>query len=177
MLATIATTRTPNADDAVFQQIVHRHSAMLRSVARRTLGGTADVDDVVQEAFLAAWTHAESVIESERIAGWLVTTVRRRSYDRLRSATSRRRADLDDDVLVPDLDDPANVAHCRSLAAEARRILESMPELQRRCWQLRQLDHWGYTEIAGELMIPVTTVRGLLVRARARLARDLADWR
>ncbi|SMQ59586.1 RNA polymerase sigma factor [Agreia sp. VKM Ac-1783] len=177
MLATIPTTRTPNADDAMFQQIVHRHSAMLRSVARRTLGGTADVDDVVQEAFLAAWTHAESVVDSDTIAGWLVTTVRRRSYDRLRSATSRRRADLDDDILVPLHDDPAAVAHCQSLASEARRILDSMPELQRRCWELRQLDQLGYAAIALELTIPVTTVRGLLVRARGRLARELADWR
>lgn len=177
MLATIPTQRSQKFDDAVFEQIVHRHSAMLRSVARRTLGGTADVDDVVQEAFLAAWTHAESVIERDTIAGWLVTTVRRRSYDRLRSATSRRRADFDDETLVPDHDDPANVAHRQLLASEARRVLDSMPELQRRCWELRQLDHLGYAAIASELTIPVSTVRGLLVRARARLAQDLEDWR
>ena len=177
MLATISTPRIPKTDDTAFEQIVQRHSAMLRSVARRTLGGTAEVDDVVQEAFLAAWARAESVIETDAIAGWLVTTVRRRSYDRLRSSTSRRRADFDDEMLAPDHDDPANVAHCHSLASEARRVLDSMPGLQRRCWELRQLDHLGYMAIADELEIPVTTVRGLLVRARARLARDLADWR
>ncbi|SKA93263.1 RNA polymerase sigma-70 factor, ECF subfamily [Agreia bicolorata] len=177
MLATIPAHRIQTSDDKAFAQLVQRHSAMLRLVAHRTLGGNADVDDVVQEAFLAAWTHAESVVEGETIAGWLVTTVRRRSYDRLRSSTSRRRADLDDEMLSFDHDDPAIMAHCQSLASEARRVLESMPYLQRRCWELRQLDHLSYTAIASELMIPPSTVRGLLVRARARLARDLADWR
>lgn len=177
MLATIAPARPATVDDRDFARIVQRDSALLRSVARRSLDGDSDVDDVVQEALVAAWTHADSIVDGDAITGWLVTTVRRRSYDRLRSPATRRRAELADELVADAQEDPAEVAHRRFLVAEALRALGAMPELQRRCWELRQLDHLSYAAIGAELMLPATTVRGLLVRARARVACELAHWR
>ena len=52
-----------------------------------------------------------------------------------------------------------------------------MPVPQRRCWELRHLDGLAYGEVATVLDLPVSTVRGMLVRARETIARELAAWR
>ncbi|PPF11733.1 RNA polymerase subunit sigma-70 [Rathayibacter rathayi] len=169
--------RAADGDDRAFATIIRRYSQLLRATAARTLGSSADVDDVVQETFLAAWTHVDSVIDGETIAGWLVTTVRRRSVDRLRSSVSRLRAELDDEFPAPADDDPEHAAHCGSLTADANRVLAALPAAQRRCWELRQLEQRSYEAIARELGLSASTVRGLLARARATLRSELAHWR
>lgn len=169
--------RAASGDDRAFGVIVRRYTTMLNAVAYRVLGSTADVDDVVQETFLAAWTHADSVIDGDTIAGWLATTVRRRCYDRLRSVAVRSRADLDDDLAASDDHGPDAVAHRRGFVADAQRVLDLMTDVQRRCWELRQIDRLSYAAIGAELTLPATTVRGILVRARALMTMELADWR
>jgi RNA polymerase sigma-70 factor (ECF subfamily) len=171
--------RAASGDDRAFAQIVRRYSGLLRQIAYRTLGSTDDIDDVVQETFLAAWTHADSVIDGESIAGWLVTTARRRSYDRLRTAAVRTRDGdpFDHRMLAADQPDPDDSARRSMLAADAQRVLDAMPDAQRRCWHLRQLDDLSYDEIACRLALPVSTVRGMIARARALLATELASWR
>ncbi|KQQ03654.1 MULTISPECIES: RNA polymerase sigma factor [unclassified Rathayibacter] len=169
--------RAASGDGEAFAVIVRRYTGLLQATARRTLGGShADVDDVVQDTFLAAWSHADSVIDGDTIAGWLVTTVRRKSYDRLRSSALRTRAELDDELPASPHDAPDALAGRASLAADARRVLAAMPTLQRRCWELR-LDGVSYLDIGRELGLPLTTVRGMLARARATLANELAHWR
>ncbi|KQP56513.1 hypothetical protein ASF51_00850 [Agreia sp. Leaf283] len=169
--------RAASGDDRAFGVIMRRYTTLLNVVAYRVLGGTADVDDVVQETFLAAWTHADNVIDGDTIAAWLITTVRRRCYDRLRSAALRSRADLDDDHRASDDHGPDAVADRRAFVADARRVLDLMTDVQRRCWELRQIDRLSYAAIGIELGIPATTVRGMLVRTRALLAGELSGWR
>lgn len=86
--------RVATGDDRAFAALVRRHETMLRAVVGRILDGAAEVDDVVQETFLAAWLRMADLVEGDAVAGWLATTARRRSYDRLRprSAPSRRTA-------------------------------------------------------------------------------------
>ena len=55
--------------------------------------------------------------------------------------------------------------------------LAALPEPQRRAWTLRELGGLGYEEIAEELGLPVSTVRGLLARARRTLVQQLDGWR
>ncbi|MCJ1675753.1 RNA polymerase sigma factor [Rathayibacter sp. VKM Ac-2929] len=169
--------RAASGDDRAFAAIVNRYSRLLRAIASRTLGSSADVDDVVQETFLAAWTHLDSVIDGETIAGWLATTTRRRSIDRLRAPASARRTELDEELPAPEQDDPEAAGRCTALAADAQRVLERMPALQRRCWELRQLHELSYDEIALDLDTTPTAVRGMLSRARLLMASELAHWR
>ncbi|MDN4639156.1 sigma-70 family RNA polymerase sigma factor [Agreia sp. PsM10] len=167
----------PHDEDRAFAAIVNRHTGLLQTTARRLLGCNADVDDVVQETFLAAWTHSGRPLEGDAIRGWLVTTVRRRCYDRLRSAAYRKRADLEYEPTASDHQGPYAVAQRRALVVDAHRILATLPDLQRRCWELRQIDHLSYAAIGTELGIPSTTVRGMLVRTRALLVGELSGWR
>jgi RNA polymerase sigma-70 factor (ECF subfamily) len=169
--------RSASGDDRAFAEIVRRHTSLLRATALRLLRASSEADDVVQETFLAAWTHMDSVIDGETIVGWLLTTVRRRCYDRLRSSDHQNRTELEQD-LPESLDHcPTAVSERAALVAEARAVLGRMPELQRRCWELRQLQQRSYDDIGAELGVSATVVRGQLSRARLLMEATLAHWR
>jgi RNA polymerase sigma-70 factor (ECF subfamily) len=55
--------------------------------------------------------------------------------------------------------------------------LDALPEAQRRCWLLREVGSLSYTEIAEEMNLPLSTVRGNLSRARASITIQMAGWR
>ncbi|MFS0731630.1 sigma-70 family RNA polymerase sigma factor [Curtobacterium sp. 1P10AnD] len=167
----------PVADPATFAPMVHRHTRLVHAAAMSVLHSPADADDVVQETFLAAWTHLDTIDDPTAICGWLVTTARRRAYDRVRRAARRPLDDLDDSVPAPGDTAPTDVCERASLVDAARVVLGSMPVAQRRCWELRHLDGRSYHEVAAELELPVSTVRGMLARARRTLESELAAWR
>ena len=169
--------RAASGDDRAFGELMRRHSALLHGVVHGILRSSSDADDVVQETFIAAWTRLDNVLDGAAIVGWLVTTARRRSYDRLRGAGRKRPADLEDTLPAAVEHAPDAVAERASLVAEARRVLDRMPAVQRRCWELRHLRGSSYDEIGRALGVPKSTVRGLLARARLVLETDLALWR
>lgn len=63
-------------DEAAWTDLVMRLDAVLHVVAGRYRLG-ADVDDVVQTAWLRALEHVDRMHDPGAIAGWLVTTTRR----------------------------------------------------------------------------------------------------
>lgn len=169
--------RAASGDEHAFTEIVRRHTSLLRATATRILGNSGEVDDVVQDTFIVAWTNMDTVIDGDTIRGWLVTTVRRRCFDRLRSVAGQRRIDLDQDFPESLERGPAAVFERSSLISEARALLERMPALQRRCWELRQLQQRSYDEISEELGVAATVVRGQLARGRQLMQAGLAHWR
>lgn len=170
-------TRAATGDERAFAELVRRHTPLLRAVVRRVLHDPTEADDVVQETFIAAWRRMDDVLDGAAVTGWLVTTARRRSVDRLRDGGRWRYTDLDD--ALPGTDDrgPAAVAERASLVTQARHVLAGMPAAQRRCWELRHLERRSYDEIALELDLPRSTVRGLIARARVVVSTELILWR
>ncbi len=169
--------RAAAGDARAFDDIVRRHTALLRTTASRILRSSSDVDDAVQDTFIAAWRHLHTLTDGATIGGWLLTTLRRQCYSRLRSAAHRHRADFDGDVAEASERGPASMCARSALATEARAVLDRMPELQRRCWELRQLHEASYRDIAVELGVSTSVVRGQLARARSLMETTLSHWR
>jgi RNA polymerase sigma-70 factor (ECF subfamily) len=175
--AGVAPAPRTGVEEQAFATIVARNTALLRATAVRILRGSSDADDVVQETFIAAWKHLDVAQDADAVTAWLMTTVRRRSFDRLRSAAVRYRTELDESVPASTEDAPGAVAERTSLVTAAQRIIDGMPPAQRRCWELRHLEHRSYAEIADALGLPQSTVRGQIARARAAIAHSLVLWR
>lgn len=168
--------RAADGDPQAFEVLVRRYSGLMRVYARSILGSNDEVDDVVQEAFVTAWQQLESLNDPGAIKSWLMRIVSRRSIDRLR----RRHVhdDIDEhDQPAGESTSPPQVAEARSLASAIGTTLVVLPAAQRRCWLLREVAEYSYREIAQDLEIPETTVRGLISRARTTMAREMQAWR
>lgn len=167
--------RAADGDPRAFEVLVRRYSRLMRVYARSLLGSNDEVDDVVQESFVTAWQQLGSLNALGSVKSWLMRIVSRRSIDRLRSR--REHSELTDDIPALEVASPVRAAETRSLVSAIAAALAALPPAQRRCWLLREAAEYSYREIALDLDIPESTVRGMISRARTTMAREMQAWR
>ena len=103
--------------------------------------------------------------------------VNRKCLDRIRARKTSENID-DNDTLAADASDgPERVAEQHAFRGALADALASLPENQRRCWLMKEVAHYSYVDIANELDLPASTIRGLLARARRTLIREMEPWR
>jgi len=168
--------RSSDGDVRAFEVLIRRYTPLLRAYARRTLGSTDELDDVVQETFITAWGRLDALEDGAKVKSWLMRILSRKCIDRIRA-----RRDHDDvtelEVAAPRDDAPDRVAEARSREEALETALAELPEQQRRCWLMKEVLEYRYEDIAEELDLPVSTVRGLLSRARKNMIRLMEAWR
>jgi RNA polymerase sigma-70 factor (ECF subfamily) len=167
--------RSADGDAEAFATLVRRHGPFLRAFAIRLTGSTVEADDAVQEALISAWDALPRLSDPGTVRSWLVSIVSRKSTDRLRAR--KPSIELDDQRAAEFVEGP----EARAIAASRLEALEValalLPDGQRQCWVLKQVAGLSYDEIADELGMTVTTVRGKLARARATVIREMEEWR
>lgn len=173
---TIVAGRAADGDTAAFAVLVRRYTPMMRAYARRILSGTADVDDVVQDALITAWGRLPELDEPGKVKSWLMRITSRKAIDRVRA--ERPRIDFDEvDLPGPEVFAPARQAEARAGVAALNDALQALPTAWRECWVLRELGGCTYEEIAEELGLTLSTVRGMLARARKNIIVRMEAWR
>lgn len=158
---------------------------MVFSTAARLIGDDRQAEDIAQEVFLKAYENFGQLSTSASAGGWLKTVARNLSLNhiyryrrRWRMFTELRREDSDesepdiefalpDDVLVG-VD--ADLRH--TLIEEA---LQRLPERQRLPLVLYHFEELSYEEIAQQLDVSLAKVKTDIFRARAALAKVLAE--
>lgn len=168
--------RAGDGDVRAFAMLVRRHEPVVRVYARRILGSSTDVDDVAQDTFLTAWQQLPGLTDTSRIRGWLLTIASRKAIDRVRAR--RDHAAIDDHEQPARTEDgPEHSAEAASRQRAIGAALATLPAEQRRCWVLKELGGYSYDDIATETGQPLSTVRGLLSRARKNMIREMEAWR
>lgn len=168
--------RAGDGDVRAFATLVRRHEPVVRVYARRILGSSTDVDDVAQETFLTAWQQLPGLQETSRIRGWLLTIASRKAIDRVRARRDHAAIDDHDQLTRPE-DGPESSAEAASRQQAIGVALATLPAEQRQCWVLKELGGYSYDDIATEMGQPLSTVRGLLSRARKNMIREMEAWR
>lgn len=168
--------RAIDGDVAAFEVLVRRYAPMMRAYTRRVMNASADVDDIVQEAFIVAWQRLPELEDPASVKSWLMRIVSRKAMDRLRA----RRPVVD----IDDVEQPASADTTPPLVVESRAGVEALnaalrelPDNQRQSWTLREIGGFSYEEVAEEMGVPLSTVRGLLARARKHIIVRMEEWR
>lgn len=168
--------RAADGDVAAFEVLARRHGPVMRVYAEQVLGSNAESDDVVQESFLTGWRKLPDLEDPARFRAWMLQITTRKALDRL-----RRRRDHDDLDETSHLNDvaraPERIVETRLQVDALLAALDRLPPVQRRCWLLRETVGYSYQEIAEELELSTSTVRGLLARARRFLSAEMEGWR
>ncbi|GAA4376518.1 hypothetical protein GCM10023166_28080 [Paeniglutamicibacter cryotolerans] len=149
---------------------------MMRAYATRLLPSNNEVDDVVQEAFITAWEKLATLEDCGAVRSWMMKIVSHKSMDRIRA--HKKETQLDDDELpAPESASPSGITQENSQLEALSMALSELPAPQRRCWVMKELGQFSYEEMADELELPVSTVRGLLARARMNLIPRMEAWK
>src|SRR3954470_17654083 len=179
--------RARRGDGSAFELIMRRHNRRLFRLARSLLLDDAEAEDVLQEAYLRAYTRLGELVDRQALAAWLARITVNEALGRRRAAGARvvpleafRAAKAGtDDADDMDLDrgpacdrpDPERLA----ASGELRRLLEAagdaLPEEFRTVFVLREVEGLSTAETAACLVLRPETVKTRLYRAR-RLLQD-----
>jgi RNA polymerase sigma-70 factor (ECF subfamily) len=157
--------RIAKGDQGAFEALYRRHVRPVYALALRRLRDRESAEDAVQDTFAAVWRSARTYRpERGPAAPWLFSIARNAAADRLRARVPL--AEPPD--VVEGGPGPPEQAEQDWLAWRVHRALEELPESER---EVIALAYWGgrsQSEIAGELRIPLGTVK---TRTRSGLAR------
>lgn len=160
------------AQEALFR----RHGRMAAGLAHRVLAsGQADVDDLVQDAFVAAFTRLDSLQAPEAFSTWLGSIVVRLASKRLRRRGLMARLGLYRGEEF-DFDPVSGNSAPTDIAVELREmyaLLDRLKPDERVALVLRRVDGLGVAEIAEQMELSMSTVKRRLRVAEERLDRAL----
>ena len=170
-----------HGDDTALRELFTRHAPWLAARLRAILPA-ADVEDVLQESFLAVWRGARRYRPEGSAGGWLGGITRRQAalWLRRRGPEGVPLAALDA-LACPGgqpADDPAEAAVSRAELAAAVRALGPEGSASQEVWRLMYLEDRPVTEVAGLMGVPEGTVKSRahrvrqLMRAVLQPARD-----
>src|ERR671913_1034393 len=177
--------RARNRDGAAVQLIMQRHNRRLYRVARSVLNDDSEAEDVVQEAYVRAFTHLDSFRGDAQLSTWLTRIALNEALGRLR----RRRIT----VGLKDIDTINDQGEARVIylpsarqdsdpeaaaaRTEVRRLLEhavdQLPDPFRMVFVLREIEEMSVEETASQLGLRPETVKTRLHRARRLLRKSL----
>lgn len=161
-------------DQDALRTLYERHAAVMLRLIRRLTSSPGIAEEILQEAWLAAWRSAPSFRGDSSIRSWLLGVARRQAHNRLRRVGPTL-VDLDQAV---DVADPQPGVEDQVLAnAEQQRVAEAiraLPEHLRDVLVLALVEELPYQDVSAVLDIPVGTVKSRMSHARKRLAAALA---
>ena len=133
--------RFRRGDDSAFEEIVEQHAAEVAALANRLLGWPGDVDDVVQEVFVAAFLGLKKFRGECSLRTWLFTiTVNKCRSHRFRRLRRLRSVAIDEAAALESRDRSGEkVALDQETLAKVRRAIQVLPQKYREVVVLRYL--------------------------------------
>jgi len=162
--------RAASGDEAAVRKLYRSHVGKLQRHAARILGVTdPDVEDVVQQAFLAALDGAAKFDGRSSVQTWLFGIVTRRALDAARARYRRRRfsrvwASLGLGMGAGGDQSPPD--HAYQAANEVEQMLSSLSPLQRVVFVMHDIEGYTFSEISGLTDVGISTLHGRLLAAR-----------
>jgi RNA polymerase sigma-70 factor, ECF subfamily len=167
-----------------FGQVSSNARLSLYRRAYRLLGNSADAEDAVQDALLAAYTHLGQFKGQARMSTWMTAIVHNCARMQLRSRRRHVHIPIDEQpretdelTLAERLPDrgPSPEEECSSteLHAHLTRFHRRLSPTLRRAFQLRDIEGLSVRETAKILGVPNGTVKAQSARARKKLEESM----
>lgn len=154
-----------------YKKIIVPLRPQLLSIAYRIIKNVADSEDVVQDVCLRIWHRREEFSQYQNVAAYSTTMTKNLSIDRVRT----KRYTSDENILenhVADEYPPDRLMEEKDSNTAIRKIIEKLPPMQQKVFEMKDLHGYETHEIAASMDITIEAVRNNLSRARKRL-RDL----
>ena len=173
--------RVRAGETALFELLMRRHNQRVYRVVRAVVREEADVEDVMQQAYIAVFTHLHQFEERAQFSTWLIRIALHEAFGRRRKMHSesitRIEPDVDDsrgelmDTLTAPQADPERQAYARELHRVLEAAVDGLPETYRTVFVLRDIEALSTSETGEGLGIGEEAVKTRLHRARAMIRR------
>jgi RNA polymerase sigma-70 factor (ECF subfamily) len=171
--------RVLGGEPALFEILMRRYNQRLFRVARAIVRDDAEAEDVLQQAYVNAFTHLHQFAGTARFSTWLTRIATYEALARLRRRG--RFVEMDpmgeEDGGAPPLrarePDPEQQAFAAELRQALEASLDGLPQIYRSAFVLRDVEGLSTAEVAECLDVSEDVVKTRLHRARALLREEL----
>lgn len=160
--------------------ILPMKDTLFRLALRITLS-REEAEDIVQDTLIKVWNRRDSWDTIESIEAFSLTICRNMSLDRLRLHDNGNSSldDAEGTRVAASLDTASNPYERtvqREKVAIVKTLIDSLPEKQRSCMQLRDIEGKTYKEIATILGITEEQVKVNIFRARQTIRQKFTQY-
>ena len=167
-------------DRAAFELLMRRHNQRIYRVVRSILRGADEIEDVIQQAYLQAFTHLDQFGGNARWSTWVCRIAINEALARIRQRGRFVSIDAASEEAMADFSkgpnsDPERAAAGREFGHLVERAIDELPDIYRSVLILREVEGMTTEETAGVLDVEVDVVKTRLHRARAALRASLEN--
>jgi len=170
-------------DLEAFGQLVKLYDRNVFRIAQHITHNEEDAQDVVQEAFLKAYTNLEQFQGNSKFYTWLVRIAVNEALMKLRKRRNSKTVSLDEDVETEEGSMPREVADWSpnpeqlygqtELGDILKKTIQGLSPAFRTVFVLRDVEGLSTEETAETLSLSVPAVKSRLLRARLQLRERL----
>jgi RNA polymerase sigma-70 factor (ECF subfamily) len=160
-------------DRAAFELLMRRYNRRVYRVVRSVLHDPVEIEDVMQQAYLAAFVHLEQFEGAARWSTWVCRIAFNEALARLRQRGRFVSIDIVSDDAMADISksaiDPERIAAGKELGQLLEQAIERLPEIYRAVLVLREIEGMSISESAEVLGVDPNVVKTRLSRAKSAL--------
>ncbi|UDG83184.1 RNA polymerase sigma factor RpoE [Candidatus Vallotia lariciata] len=175
--------RIQQGDKASFNLLVAKHHRKIIRLISRLVRDPAEVEDVVQDAFIRAYRALPQFRGESAFYAWLhriaVNTAKNYLSTQGRRVPTSTTVDIDgaatfsDTASLKDINTPESVLMSKQIAQTVNTAIAVLSRELRIAIILREIEGLSYEEIAKMIKCPIGTVRSRIFRARESIAKRL----
>ncbi|MCB1021310.1 MAG: RNA polymerase sigma factor [Acidobacteria bacterium] len=176
--------RVREGDREAFNELVERHASKIFRLARHITKNDAEASDVLQDAFLKAYSRLDQFQGDSKFYTWLVRIAVNEALMRLRKRRGDKTVSLDQDVETEDGamrrevadegEDPEEAYGREEMRVILERAIDSLSDTYRSVFVLRDVEGLSTEETADMLDLSISAVKSRLLRARLQLRDKLS---
>lgn len=149
---------------------------VLYRLARRITLNHEEAEDIVQDTMIKVWNKRDDWQEIDSIEAFSLTICRNLALDRMKKVGNDSQMTADEDSGQADTAaTPYERAVQQDRMETVKRIIDSLPEKQKSCMQLRDFEGKTYREIAGILGVSEEQVKVNIFRARQTVKKKFKE--
>ena len=167
-----------DGNTAMFERLMRRYNERVYRAARAIVRDDSEAEDVMQQAYVNAFTHLGQFNGTARFSTWLLKIAINESLARVRRRSRYEPFD-DEDATVESFvsRNPSENPERQAFNGELRALLEwaidTLPDGMREVFVLRDVEGMSTSEVAASLDVSDDVVKTRLSRGRAALRQAL----
>src|SRR3954470_23655403 len=173
-------------DVGAFEELVRRYDRNVFRIAQHITQNREDAEDVVQDAFLKAYSNLGQFQGQSKFYTWLVRIAVNEALMKLRKRRPERMVSLDEDVKTEEDSMPREIADWSpnpeqqytqgELKDILSRTIQGLPASFRTVFVLRDVEGLSTEETADALGLSIPAVKSRLLRGRLQLRDRLTKY-
>ncbi len=153
------------------------YSPMLFSLCMRYLGNRQQAEDVLHDGFITIFERIKDLKNDNSLKAWMYSIMVHAALKHIRRQSKMQMvadsSTLDNNMLI----EPISIDYNNYDIQVIQSAIEALPLYLRTVFNMHDVEGYSFTEIAENLNIQETTVRGYLFRAKNILKQELAHFR